>query len=77
MDGSGVHCGVDTVYDVEPSVTAIQLVPIPVRESMNAVIRHENYFRKIYPQPPLYIRGFRKVVREIGKMIRIFCSTKR
>jgi hypothetical protein len=77
MDGSGVHCGVDTVYDVEPSVTAIELVPIPIRESMNAVIRHENYFRKIYPQSPLYIRGFRKVVREMGKMIRVFRSAKR
>lgn len=77
MDGSGVHCGEDTVYDVEPSASAIQLTPIPIRESMNAVTRHEDYFRKIYPQPPLYIRGFQKVAREMGKMIRIFRSDKR
>jgi hypothetical protein len=77
MDGSGVHCGEDTAYDVEPSVSAIQLMPIPIKESMNAVIRHEICFRNIYPQLPLYIRGYRKIARETGKMIRIFRPGKR
>jgi hypothetical protein len=75
MDGSGVHCGANTNYDMELSISAIQLMPISVNESEEAVIRHESYFRKIYPPaPPLHIRIYRKVRRAIKWLARTIRS---
>ncbi len=69
MDGSGVHCGTNYIYDMEPSASAIRITQIPVRESAEAVKRHEDFFRKQYSMPPpVHIRIFRKILRAIGKL---------
>lgn len=71
MDGTGVHCGKSNNYDMELTTSAIQLMPISLNESEEAAIRHENYFRKIYPRAPqLYIRIIRKARRAIGRLVR-------
>lgn len=74
MDGTGVHCWASKDYDVELSATAIRILPIKINESEKAVMRHENYFRRIYiphpPAPPMHIRIIRKIGRVIGKVVR-------
>ena len=71
MDGSGVHYGINQIYDVEPNVSTIQVLPIPIKESDEAVIKHENYFRKEYPPPPpILFRIARKAFRVLGGMCR-------
>lgn len=71
MDGSGVHSGINDIYGIAPSDIAINVLPMPVRESGEAVIKHENYFRKEYPPPPpILIRVVRKALRLAGKLFR-------
>jgi GT2 family glycosyltransferase len=48
-DGSGVHCGISNVYDVELSSVPIKVSSIPIQESREAFYRHKQYFRSIYP----------------------------
>lgn len=71
MDGTGVHSGASNYYDMELTKTAIQLEPIPIVESREAVIRHENFFRNqnqtISPLPK-HVRIFYKV-RRIAELI--------
>lgn len=74
MDGSGMHCGVSDAYEMEPSVTAIQLERLPIVESGEAVARHERYFRSrcaTSPLPTLSLQGrvFRMARRVIGKLV--------
>ena len=70
-----MHCGASNNYDMELTTSAIQLMPISLNESEEAVIRHETYFRKIYPPTPqLHIRIIRKARREIGKLVRAIRS---
>jgi hypothetical protein len=70
MDGSGVHfvgtAGTTNEFDVELSTSAVQVAPISIKESMEAVRRHEDFFRKTLP--PLYVRALRKAVRELRKL---------
>jgi len=68
MDGSGVHCGTDDVYDVEPSTSAVNVLPIPLTESEEAVSRHESFFQRAMPWYPLHTRIYCKVVRIIKKL---------
>lgn len=71
MDGTGVHCLASNNYDMELSATAIRVFPISLIESEKAVIRHENYFRRIYITVPLiHIRLIRKIGRVIRKVVR-------
>lgn len=81
MDGSGVHCGTSNAYDMEPSVSAIQIKPIPLVESEEAVIRHESYFRKIYTPPPVahigIIRMARSAIEKLARAIRSDRSEKK
>ena len=72
MDGTGVHCGVTNYYDMEPAISAIQIAPILLIESREAVTRHEYYFRNLQNQSrvPLYLRVFRKVRRGFGRLVR-------
>jgi hypothetical protein len=52
FDGTGVHCGSsDYGKDVEPTSAPICITSIPLKESEEAVMRHELYFRK-ENQPP-------------------------
>lgn len=78
MDGSGVHCGASNHYDMELTTTAIQIAPISLNESGEAVMRHENYFRFLQNQrpspPPLHIRIYRKAHRIIGRLVRAIHS---
>lgn len=75
MDGSGVHCGASNYYDMELSTAAIQIAPISINESVEAVKRHEIYFRNQHPPPPpLHIRIYRKARRVIGRLVRTIRS---
>lgn len=67
MDGSGIHSGVDTSYNVEPSTSAICVLPIPIRESDGAVRRHESFFRKLALKPSLPARAYYRLLRLIKK----------
>jgi hypothetical protein len=69
MDGSGVHCGASNYYDMEPAISAIQIAPIPLSESKEAVTRHEYYFRNQF-RTPLHLRIVRKLRREFGRLVR-------
>lgn len=68
MDGSGVHCGIDHDYDVEPSASAVNVLPILLRESEEAVRRHESFFQSVMPRQHLHTRIYYKMVR-ITKML--------
>lgn len=68
MDGSGVHCGTDDDYDVEPSASSVKVLPITIEESKEAVKRHESFFRRIMTRHPLHTRIYYKVVRIIKKL---------
>jgi hypothetical protein len=75
MDGSGVHCGASNYYDMRLATTAIQIAPIPLIESVEAVKRHEIYFRNQYPPtPPLHVRIYYKLRRVIGRLARAIHS---
>jgi hypothetical protein len=76
MDGSGVHCGTDGVYDVEPGISSVKVLPIPVVESQVAVRRHESFFRRNYSGYPLHTRIYYKVIRIIRKLILSFRIAK-
>ncbi|HEY9246745.1 MAG TPA: sugar transferase [Candidatus Methanoperedens sp.] len=78
FDGSGVHCG--SVYsgkDTEPANLAVRIGPIPLKESEEAVMRHERFFQKEY-RPPSSIRTliFRDMLRAIGKLARAIRSVR-
>lgn len=71
FDGSGVHSGSTNYLACELAATAIQISPIPLKESEVVVKLHENFFRKVYqPAPSLHIRIIRKTRRIIGKLAR-------
>lgn len=75
MDGTGVHCGILNNYDVVLATSAVQVAPIPCKESENAVKLHENFFKKDYqPTPSILIRIVRKARRELGKLLRVIHS---
>jgi hypothetical protein len=48
-DGTGVHCGETTVYDMELSTKRLSVLKIPLEESTKAFVAHKKYFRKISP----------------------------
>lgn len=60
-DGTGVHCGKSKDYDVELSAVPIRVLPVPLKESQEAVNRHKQYFRSIRPKLPM--RAMRALVR--------------
>jgi hypothetical protein len=79
MDGSGVHCGVSDVYEMQTSLTAIHLERIPIVESGEVVTRHERYFRsKCAPSSPpklsLFGRFFRKTRSVMGRLALVIHS---
>lgn len=76
MDGSGMHCGTDNVYDVEPSALSVKVLPIPVVESKVAVRRHESFFRRNFSGYPLHTRIYYKIIRIIRKLILSFRIAK-
>jgi hypothetical protein len=45
-DGSGVHCGTSTFYDVGLADKGINVYPIPVNEEQSVANRLEAYFRR-------------------------------
>lgn len=66
MDGSGMHCGADQNYDIEPSTSAINILLVPPQESAEAIRRHESFFRTIMPKPvPLHTRIYSRTVRMV------------
>jgi len=74
MDGTGVHCDESNYYDMEPATTEIKVFPIPIEESREAVIRHENYFRKQYAPPPSIIL---RIIRRVGRVVRNLSRSSR
>jgi hypothetical protein len=72
MDGSGVHSGISHDFDIEPSASAIKVLPIPVVESRLAVKRHESFFRRTYSGYPLHTRIYFKAIKIIRKLILSF-----
>jgi len=68
MDGSGVHSGIDHDYDIEPSASVVNVFPILLAESEEAVSKHETFFRRNMPRHPLHTRIYNKIVRVIKKL---------
>ena len=68
-DGSGIHCGRSDAYDVEISLHHIEVLPIPVQESIEAFMMHKKYFRTIN------LGYHRRIVNKIIHMTkRYFCD---
>lgn len=68
MDGSGVHCGEDRGYDAKISPSAVNVTPVPLGESEEAVRRHVAFFRELARRPSLQSRIYYKAVRAFKKL---------
>jgi GT2 family glycosyltransferase len=66
MDGTGVHCGATTDFDVEVSQEPIQLTRIPLELSESAYRYHKKYFKSLLPS--LGARGVRKAKNIIKRV---------
>lgn len=71
MDGSGVHCGTDHSYDVEPSASPVKVLPIAVEESKVAVRRHESFFRMSNSRQPQHTRLYLRMAGMIRKLLHL------
>jgi GT2 family glycosyltransferase len=60
-DGTGVHCGRSDAFDVELSLQPVKVLPIPLKESQEALRMHKEYFRRINARS--YLGIFHKIMR--------------
>lgn len=67
MDGSGVHCGISPAYEVEPSGSPVNVLPIPIRESREAVRRHEAFFRRVTSKRSFFERAYGSLCKVMAR----------
>ncbi len=66
FDGTGVHSGTTNILKCEIAAEEIQVIPIPIKESVEAVTLHEKFFRKVYTPPSIYMNVKLKFRRVTG-----------
>lgn len=65
-DGTGVHCGGTSDYDVVLSLDPIVITPIPIKLSNDAYLAHVKYFRKINSH-----KLIERILRKINVIFRL------
>ena len=65
-DGSGLHCDITDIFDVQLSTKSISIIKIPISQNKNMHKRYIEYYKKLYPLKIKVKSYFSKYVKVFG-----------